>query len=226
MPKKSRSFWIKWAFSALFFALGSCQSVDLSGGQDLSSSSQASSSSSVLNDWIQVRGDTLLWDGRSQRSYRLVRAGAVLWMRESLSYGDSVARASVPVSPSRVEGYCPSASPCNYYLYPWLEILNFKSACLNRLCLDTLGADLQGPCPQGWVLPKEKDWADLAQYLLKDPFWASDFRNKSGEIFFSLSEADSQKIWTWAFYSEGLSTRTLISKNGNFAVRCIQRSAP
>lgn len=226
MPLKFNRSWSKWACNALCLGLIACESVDLAPQLSSSSEMQSVSSSSANSDFIHTQGDTLLWDGRSERFYKIARIGKDLWMLENLAYGDRLPAGQGPTSPSRIEGTCLEDSLCaEGYLYLWSEALSLPAKCLTMPCLDTLKSPLRGPCPPGWTLPMESDFVQLQVELQSKLLWQKAFvQLGDNHAFLSLGESDSSHFWAWSFYDGGLASHKILAKTSSLWIRCMQRS--
>jgi len=117
-------------------------SSSMSSGQ--SSSSESSSSQIVadgLCDLDILTNVGSFTDLREDRQYRCIKIGNQIWMGENLNWN----------SVQTTEDYCLQDDPsyCDEFgrLYTWDAIQN-----------DTL-------CPQGWKIPSQEQWEDLAEYI-------------------------------------------------------------
>ena len=100
--------------------------------------------------------------GGIRRIYRTVKIDNVIWMAENLNYAGEY---------GDVVGVCYRNSPdsCDKYgrLYSWPEAMSISSEYDNTL-LDGDDADYQGICPDGWRLPGDSDWDNLAVFVSGD----------------------------------------------------------
>ncbi len=123
-----------------------------------------------------------LVDSRDGKAYKTVAIGEQVWMAENLDF------AGVDSSFC----YNDSSENCEKYgrLYPWYEAVNSGSAEYDKFFEDIYysgktDAQLQGICPDGWHLPRLKEWLLLNRYSLElgndnYPLYAEGFWGRDG----------------------------------------------
>lgn len=108
-------------------------------------------------------------DLRDLQSYKTITIGDQTWMAENLNYADSV---TTPSLLGRSNCYGDSLKNCEIYgrLYSWtaaIDSVELSKQGLNcgdhALC--EMPENVQGICPEGWQLPKLKDFQTLIQHI-------------------------------------------------------------
>lgn len=120
-----------------------------------------------MRDKIRILLLSLIWsacapsktfqDQRDGQVYKAVKVGSTWWMAQNLNFE--------PTTPGAHACYGDSLSSCRRYgrLYTWNVAMNLPSDCQSKLCLNGDTILRQGICPQGWFVPRQKDWDDLAR---------------------------------------------------------------
>ncbi|MFA7116939.1 MAG: FISUMP domain-containing protein [Bacteroidales bacterium] len=102
------------------------------------------------------RGGLYVKDQRDSKKYYYVEIGDLLWFNQNLSYAGTEAD--------------PIGQPWGTYnclgclfgrLYSWNEATNEESK-------SGLGNGPQGICPEGWTVPTNEDWENLAQTVMEN----------------------------------------------------------
>ena len=130
-----------------------------------SSSFNDSTKDSYLNPDIEYGEMT---DSRDGQVYKTVKIGNQVWMAQNLNYADSVKTPSL-----KGKSWCYNNDPekCAIAgrLYTWAAAIDsVKLAtdkdnpvdCGNGKLCGLIGP-LQGICPDGWLLPSEKEWSEM-----------------------------------------------------------------
>lgn len=90
--------------------------------------------------------------------YKTVQIGEQCWMRENLKVGKQINTAYEMRNNGVIEKYCYKNDTinCSAYggLYQWDEIMQYS-----------LAPGIQGICPDGWHIPTDEDWSNLANHL-------------------------------------------------------------
>ncbi len=127
--------------------------------------------------------DSIL-DGRDNQWYHIVKIGNLEWFAENLNWdgaGSSYANSQA------------AADVFGRY-YTWEDATGGVSA-------SGLGKGVQGVCPQGWSIPTNEDWLDLAYTVLGskeikfEEKWMNLANDLMGEIYFN-----GKKFWPYSPY--------------------------
>ena len=140
--------------SSLSELLSSNSSENHLSSEEVSSSSQTSSSPQG-SQWRKTIGNCGTFvDERDGQEYRWTKIGEQKWMAENLNY--DVGSFS----------FCYDDVPenCINYgrLYRWREAMN------GSLATNAIPSGVQGVCPAGWHLPSDGEWEILAEYVSKE----------------------------------------------------------
>lgn len=108
-------------------------------------------------------------DPRDNQSYKTITIGDQTWMAQNLNYADSV---TTPSLLGRSNCYEDSLKNCEIYgrLYSWtaaidsVELSKQGLNCGNQAFCE-MPETVQGICPDGWQLPKLKDFQTLLQHV-------------------------------------------------------------
>lgn len=204
-------------------------------GDPISSSSLvlSSSSDSVETGFSTQIGDSILVDGRNKKQYRIAKLGSLLWMLDNLNYGSVIRSSETPSIKSRAEGSCPldQDTLCETLgmRYQWAEALDLEPTCNSKSCLSAKDSLPTGICPDGWRLPRDQEWLDLANYLTQHQAQSLVLLAKATVAddhapFLSVTVYDSLSVWAWGFYKGGNNSRSIIPKKSQMAVRCTKGS--
>ncbi len=103
-------------------------------------------------------GEKILPMPRDGKSYSTVRIGKQCWMAENLDIGVRISLLKDQRDNGIIEKYCYDNKDdnCKIYggLYQWDEVMQYASK-----------AGATGLCPDGWHLPSEDEWCEMAVYL-------------------------------------------------------------
>ncbi len=106
----------------------------------------------------QMPGCGLLIDDRDGQIYSTVLIDDQCWMAENLNYGDQIDGMYNQTNNSIIEKYCYNdlESNCDSLggLYQWNELMEY-----------TTEEGTQGICPDGWHVPSDMEWFQMANYL-------------------------------------------------------------
>ena len=90
--------------------------------------------------------------------YKTVQIGEQCWMKENLKVGTQIKTAYEMRNNGVIEKYCYNNDTinCSVYggLYQWDEIMQYSKV-----------PGIQGICPEGWHIPTDEDWSNLANHL-------------------------------------------------------------
>lgn len=93
-----------------------------------------------------VKSEKIFTDPRDMREYGIVEIGNLEWFSENLKWAGA----------GQGFGKTEAAAHVMGRLYTWNDATNGESA-------SGLGNGVQGVCPEGWSIPTNEDWVDLAQ---------------------------------------------------------------
>ncbi len=106
----------------------------------------------------QMPGCGLLIDDRDGQIYSTVLIDDQCWMAENLNYGDQIDGMYNQTNNNIIEKYCYNdlESNCDSLggLYQWNELMEY-----------TTEEGTQGICPDGWHVPSDMEWFQMANYL-------------------------------------------------------------
>lgn len=121
----------------------------------------------------QIFKDTLKTGRPGEPNYLIVRMGEKMWMAENLNYSDSVSYTSMK---GGSWCYMNSLANCQKYgrLYSWAAVMDSaKTGCgYGKSC--TVGANVQGICPDGWHVPTKAEWIDVLDFVGEKSLLSSD----------------------------------------------------
>jgi len=105
----------------------------------------------------------VMTDIRDTTRYRVITIGGQAWMAENLNIGQQTPPGQMSRDNEVIEKYCYNDSRENCQvlggLYTWDEAVGY-----NRPANKTR-EQVQGICPDGWHIPSEKEWKELADHL-------------------------------------------------------------
>jgi uncharacterized protein (TIGR02145 family) len=127
----------------------------------------------LIPDSIVVRnlthpGDTVLYfpdtilvlNNLLGQVYRTVQIGQQCWMKDNLNAGVRIDYPDNPGSSWTIEKYCFDnlEENCTLFggLYNWFEVVNNQNL--------PLTPPTRGICPEGWHLPADAEWTELANF--------------------------------------------------------------
>lgn len=149
---------------------------------DKSSSSIKDPRTSYLNPNINYGEMT---DPRDGQVYKTVKIGDQIWMAQNLNYADSVKMPSLK-GKSWCYGNDPEKCAIGGRLYTWAAAIDSVKLATDKdnpvdcgdgkLC--GLIGPLQGVCPDGWLLPSEKEWSKMRSVVAEGVS-----QEKSGVLF-------------------------------------------
>jgi uncharacterized protein (TIGR02145 family) len=100
--------------------------------------------------------------------YNAIEIGNQCWMKENLNVGTKIDNNSNQINNSITEKYCYNfdENNCDTYggLYQWDEVMQYISSDNGEI------GTTQGICPDGWHIPTNNEFSELAEYLGGDDF--------------------------------------------------------
>ncbi len=120
-------------------------------------------------------------DARDGQFYYIVEAGNLLWFAENLNYGGAGAAYSSADDAGIVFGR----------LYTWDDATGGESG-------SGLANGPQGACPEGWSIPTNEDWEDLAGALGGRHYDFLDNWLGLGEMVMVNASFNGSKMWTYS----------------------------
>jgi uncharacterized protein (TIGR02145 family) len=153
---KDNNFYYDTANAVYGYVIGNTTPSSSSLAISSSSSVTISSSSSLTIPSSSSVTTADLIDSRDGQTYRTVRIGDQVWMAENLNY-DATGSVCYGNSPAN----------CNTYgrLYDWSTAMNLPASCNTSSCSSQIQNPHQGICPDGWHVPSDAEWMELADYV-------------------------------------------------------------
>jgi uncharacterized protein (TIGR02145 family) len=104
------------------------------------------------------------------QTYNTVQIGEQCWLRENLNIGTRIDNFLDQTNNGIPEKYCYDdlESNCEVYggLYQWAELVEYLNGATNLTSWDPVPAgNVQGLCPNGWHIPSNGEWTQIANYL-------------------------------------------------------------
>jgi uncharacterized protein (TIGR02145 family) len=104
------------------------------------------------------------------QTYNTVQIGEQCWLRENLNIGTRIDNFLDQSNNGIAEKYCYDdlESNCAVYggLYQWAELVQYLNGATNLTSWDPApGGNVQGLCPNGWHIPSNGEWTQIANYL-------------------------------------------------------------
>jgi uncharacterized protein (TIGR02145 family) len=131
----------------------------------------------VSNVVALAKSTSLCWscgqqytDARDLKIYNTVTIGSQCWMKENLNHGTRISGSQEQTPNGIVEKYCLNdlESNCTVYgaFYQWAEMVQYLNGATNVDSWNPVPAgNIQGVCPQGWHVPSDAEWTQLAESL-------------------------------------------------------------
>lgn len=120
------------------------------------------------NRYCRMKQDNIIvyrefTDDRDGQIYRAIEIGDQIWMAENVNFGKYIESAKQPTRVGAIEKYCYNDEENNCKslggLYSWDEMMDYKRSDDGEV------GGVQGVCPDGWHIPTDKEWQQLATYL-------------------------------------------------------------
>jgi len=119
------------------------------------------SASAILDELTgeEVQNNIVSYQGKD---YATVKIGGKTWMAENLNYAVSGSKCGVSNGSSVSDE---NTAICELYgrLYDWVTAMALGPHCNNSFCSTEIKFPHRGICPEGWHLPTESEWNELAQ---------------------------------------------------------------
>jgi uncharacterized protein (TIGR02145 family) len=108
-------------------------------------------------------------DTRDNTVYNTVLIGNQCWFQQNLNYGTKIPSTSQQTNNSIAEKYCYNNLDinCGTYggLYQWGELVQYINGSSNSASMNKIPSNVQGLCPDGWLIPADAEWCTLATFL-------------------------------------------------------------
>ena len=101
-------------------------------------------------------------DSRDKNKYKIVKIGGLYWFAENLRYADS---SETPNLKKNIGCLDNKSKNCEKYgpLYTWTAAMDLDDSLTTKKAGTLRDWQFQGVCPNGWVIPSEKDWNKLLE---------------------------------------------------------------
>lgn len=149
-------------------------------------------------------------------TYTTVKIGCQCWLKENLRTTHYADGTEIPMGGDAASYIDPEYwdhPECHLelqkrgYLYNWIAVMKGEP---ELGVVDTL---VQGPCPNGWHVPKVEDWERLVSYLNEHPEYLC-----NGVVYQSGKALASQTGWPYSYYTCAVGHDTLANNATGFSL--------
>ena len=129
------------------------------------------------------------------QTYNTVQIGEQCWLRENLNIGSLIDSYTNQTDNGIVEKYCYDdlESNCAVYggFYQWAELVQYLNGATNwSSWVPVPSGNIQGLCPNGWHIPSDGEWTQIANYL-DGPDVAGGKMKETGEAHWMSPNTDA-----------------------------------
>ena len=207
-------------------SMRSSSSVESSSSMMPSSSSEEMYSVEGIKDLpvtkiIENGDNNAVTDKRDGKAYRVVQIGDHVWMLDNLGF---VGNEEYPLA---VEAFCKNGcDSLQGALYSYAAAMN-DAVCADHIC-NPNDLIVQGACPEGWGLPRGRDWSNLKNTIegvsafFPNPtgewmgFWSYDAISR----FWTSTEQNAKGAYEYYYRYQSIESQTY-AKSSGYGVRCV-----